>query len=391
MYLGSTIFRLRSVAISLAIVVSSMGVKAADSGKSSGQSIIISTPKNGTAGADVNLLGTGKYGSGALGNGSLDMPNSFSSQNSLSGLMAPPAPGPSTVIRGGQIEDMLMLDQRKDWVFLSPEEYILGLSPREAAILQGSRDRNNSSQSDFDQMYLDQSLSPAARFYQSLIRQRDGNQQSRTSDQNQQSQNDFFGSRNNLFDNNAYRMQDSGLRDDFGGQNGDSSLTGVSINASRLQKALNSGAPANNVFSSSDFPSQDARNQSSSPFGLGQLDQSVNGEAGVPNQNDYVAQFKALLNPKTPATTPVPAPTAFGNTTTSAGSGSGLSAAFGIVAMPAQVKAFNPQWSNPALLRSTLPTVGVTADGQADLTPAPPTPAVSVMQPQTFAAPKRWF
>ncbi|HKI68343.1 MAG TPA: hypothetical protein VKA67_02055, partial [Verrucomicrobiae bacterium] len=237
------------MAISLAVVVWGWGVKAADAGKSSGEPIIVSMPKNGSAGADVNLLGTGKYGASALSGGSFVAPDIFSSQSSLSGLMAPPAAGPSTAIRGGQMQDMLRLDQRKDWVFLSPEEFLLGLTPREAALLQGSRDRNDN-QSDFDQMYLDQSLSPAARFYQSLVRQQNGSRQRGTPDQNQQSQSGLFGARDNFFGNSSYLMQDSGLRDEFSQQTGDSSLAGVAINAASLQKAMNSAAPANDVFSS---------------------------------------------------------------------------------------------------------------------------------------------
>jgi hypothetical protein len=377
------------VAVALTVILWSCGTNAADAGKASGQSIIVTTPKDETAGADVNLLGTGKYGGNASGQGSLLSPDMLSSQGSLSGLMAPPQPGPSSVIRGGNMGNLLMLDPNRDWMFMSPEELILGLTPQEAAVLQGSNSRgdsqNDNNQGYLNQSLMDQSLSPAARFYQSLARQQNGNQRQKAG-LNQQGQGDLFGASQSFFNVNAYRMQDSGLQDDFGSKNGDSSLAGVAINASGLQNALNSVTPAQDTF-----PSSDTRSQPSNPFALGQGNQTGNDGFNAPAPNDYVAQFKALLNPQTPAA-PVstPAPNPFGDTT-SEKANAGLATGFGIVAAPAQVKTFNPQWSNPALPGSTIPTVGATVDSQPDLGQTRSSVGVNMMQPQTFSVPKRWF
>ncbi len=229
--------------------------------------------------------------------------------------------------------------------------------------------------------YSDQSLSPAARFYQSLVRQQNG-----TPDQNQQSQkNDFFGARNNFGNTGISGIQDSGLRNNFSQRLGDSSGVGIDNRDFGFRKALNSSSASKSIFSSSD-----TRSESSNPYGLGRYDQSTADGSSPPDPNDYVAQFKQLLNPQTPATAAIPAPNSFGNTV-SAGDNSDLSAGFGVVTIPTQVKTFNSQWSNPALIRNTVPTVGATAYGQSGYNPLQPSPVPDRMQPQIFTMPKRWF
>jgi hypothetical protein len=338
-------------------LVSLLACSAQAGGKERGRAIEFSEPKSDEVTTNLHQLNSKKDVVRELEEDLYTPLQSFAPKSSLEGVVVlPPRPPAESVIQSKRARELL--ERRKNWEFMNPEDLTAG--PTVEEILK-------TPQYDADGRQK-QDLQPLERYYQRLAIRRAGGKKP-----NQSKDEDLFGSSGKTTPRDQLASRD------------DSNLpSGVKESAEALRQGSDSDT------GSSPFSQSATRSSLSDIFGLG----------GNTLSKEQVAEHKKLMNEYHTLVDPSWRPPAADNTPNPI---FGLadaaqpvrSAAAGLagVSSPAPHRGLDAQWdvTSPILGPAALPDVNARALGQTR--PPPPAPKVEVptVVAPTFTAPRRVF
>jgi hypothetical protein len=328
-------------------------------GKERGRAIEFSEPRNDEVTTNLHQLTNKKDSLRQLEEDLYQPLQSFSSKGSLEGVAAPLPPGPPAgpVIQSKRARELL--ERRKNWEFMRPED--LMAEPTVEEILQAPQyDAEGRRKED---------LEPIERYYQRLAGKRPGGKSPNPA----KDDDDLFGSPGKAKPRDEIASQDD--------SNLPSGLRETAQALKQLSKSDISGDP---------FARGSVRGDSSDIFGLGD---NMPSKEQMADHQKLMNEYHSIVDPSwhPPAVTDLANPAAG---LTDAGQAQ-RNAAAGLAgsSSPAPHTGLAAQWDvlNPLLGPAGLPDVNAQALGQSR--PAPPLPAVGTptVAAPSFTAPKRTF
>jgi hypothetical protein len=354
-------FRLSSLRIGfglLAVAASSLLLCSAQGGgKERGRSIDFSEPKSDEITTNLHQLTSKKDSLKQLEEDLYQPLQAFTPKSSLEGVVAPlPRPPAVSAIQNKRVKELL--ERRKNWVFMTPEDLLSG--PTVEEILKSPQYEKNGQEK--------KELPPLERYYQRLSAKRTGriNPSQSTSD-------DLFGTPKA---SNSRDQIDSG--DDA---NLPSGLRESALALKQLAAPDTSGDP---------FALSAPRNSFSDTFGL---DGNALPKEEVLAHKKYMDEYRSLVDPgwqRPDAANPVNPLPNLANTARPTGN---PAAGLGGLPSPAAHKGLEAQLdiTHPLLGPPGLPDVNAQALGQPRSAPDLPTVESPKMVAPTFTAPKRTF
>ena len=342
-----------------ALVVSGFLVCSAQAGgKQRGRSIEFSEPKSDEVTTNLHQLTSKKDGLKQLEEDLYKPLQSFTPKSSLEGVVAlPPRPPAGSAIQSRRAKELL--ERRKNWEFMSPEDLTAG--PTVEEILKTPRyDADGHQKED---------LPPLDRYYQRLTAKRPGGKSP-----NQLKDDDLFGppGKANLHDQLA--------------AHDDSTLpSGVRESAQELNKKLSESDTTRAPFARGA-----TRSSFSDTFGLGD---SAPSKERMLEHKKFLEEYHSMVDPNWQPPAAANPVNPFAGLAEAARPTGKPAAGLGVSASPAPRTGLEAQWDviNPMLGPAGLPDVNAQALGQTRSAPVfPKVESLKVVTP-TFTAPRRAF